>query len=111
MSLCNTTILEYDITILTHYLRYIRIYVFGSWLRDPTQADDIDIIVVSPAFANMVYIKRKQLVLSVIQRSGLRVDPICMTSAEFNQSLKSTSDFAGTVLASLTLIYDRRWKP
>jgi len=81
---------------LTHYLSDVRVFVYGSWVVQTFSEEgrDVDIIIVSPSFAGVVSIKRKQLVCRLLGTPTLQIDPICLTPKELERLFKSKSQYA-----------------
>ncbi len=63
------------------------LYLFGSFARgDAKEISDIDLIVVSDLYPDFSQYLRKRIFLKQYgQGALLRIDPICMTSAEFRK--------------------------
>jgi len=59
------------------------IFLFGNKLAQ----NDIDVLVVSDDFANISRTKRKML----IKKTSLKLDPICLTTQEFEKLKRSKS--------------------
>ncbi len=87
--------------LLRVYFPDLRIYVFGSYARNGNKPRDLDIILVSISFEELVIVKRHELVQQLLDTSALRIDPICLTPMEMTRLLCSTSAFASTVRADL----------
>lgn len=80
--------------LLLHYFPDVKVFAYGSWVRNPSESRDIDLLVVSSSFAGVAGVKRKHLVCRLLQTSDLRIDPICLTPEEFDKLFRSKSVYA-----------------
>ena len=81
----------------------IKIYLFGSCVTGV--GNDIDLLVISNDFEGISRAKRLEKVM--LNFSGLNIDPVCITSIEFERLLKQKSFFLSEILKTALLIYER----
>jgi hypothetical protein len=88
-------VLAEKLDLLTHYFSDVRVFVYGSCVQPRSEGDkDIDLVMVSPSFAGVVGVKRKQLVCRLLGTPSLGVDPICLTPKELERLSTSKSQYA-----------------
>jgi predicted nucleotidyltransferase len=68
-----------------------RLIVFGSYARGDRRPDsDVDMIIVSRAFAGVSFLKRS-VKLRLLWKTGIPVDMICLTPEEFEEKRRRVS--------------------
>ena len=90
-----------DVSILTNSLKIDKIIQFGNM---SSQANDIDLLVVSDDFKEVFHHKRKSIIRNWLQ-SNKHIDVICLTKNEYLSLKKSESPFYRNIKLG-SIIYD-----
>ena len=90
---------------LIRYLDVELIIVFGSSLSSVNYDKDIDILIVSNDFKDVLSLKRRLIVKKCV--SKLLVDPICLTSSEYRKMTKYGSNFAKQLIQTGRIVYEK----
>ena len=96
---------NYIVSTLKSKFNIDKIVLFGSYVEDINDYNDIDIIVISDDFTGISIAKRKRLIKQLL--SSLIVDPICLTSLQFNRMKDVGSDLYNKINKTGCEIYDR----
>lgn len=94
-----------DINALIKRIDVEKVILFGNIVND--DGADIDILVVSDDFEDMLIFKREQVVKSLID-SDKTIDPICVTLSEYRRMKATKNYFVSQVLSKGMIIYERR---
>jgi hypothetical protein len=90
-----------DLSYLRRYLDISRAFLFGSAVSCDT-APDVDLLIISDSFRGMSLMKRREITKRCIDVQN--IDPICLTTHEFEQVIASPGEFMQTVIPSLVEI-------
>jgi len=79
---------------LARRIRVERVYVFGSYVRgDWLRTSDVDVVIVSPSFGEMPWLRRLDLVEELQWRMRIRprVEAIPLTPSELEDRLRTSA--------------------
>jgi predicted nucleotidyltransferase len=85
-------------------LDVIKIYLFGSCVNGI--GNDVDLLIISNDFEGVSRTKRMEKVM--LNFFDIKVDPVCITSNEFDRLLNQKSIFLTEILKTALLIYERK---
>ncbi len=88
---------------LTRYLDVHFVVLFGSALSDAESYRDIDLLVVSPDFSHIFYLKQKDIVRGCL--GSAEVDPVCLTPAAFKACLDRKDPLLQRILATGRIVH------
>lgn len=82
-----------------------KIVLFGSNTQDDTGLD-IDLLIISDDFKDMMKFKREQIVISELKHNK-KIDPICVTCDEYRRMEIWGNHFSKQILTRGVVIYER----
>jgi predicted nucleotidyltransferase len=85
-------------------LDVVKIYLFGSYING--NGNDVDLLIISNDFEGVSRAKRQEKVM--LNFLDTNVDPVCVTTNEFDRLLKQKSIFLTKILKTALLIYERK---
>lgn len=90
-----------DLSVLKCYFPDLVVFIHGSSTQGKKEFGDIDLVVVTSAFSEIVGIKRIQIVCRLLEKTEHKIDPICLTPTEFQRFLVANNIFAFTIRRNL----------
>jgi predicted nucleotidyltransferase len=82
----------------------VRVYLFGSYVHGI--GNDVDLLIISNDFEGLSRAKRIEKVM--LNFFDLSIDPVCITTNEFDRLSKQKSIFLSEIFKTALLIYERK---